>query len=75
MEIRLNHEQESEVFRMASMQDRAVEDVVVDLVIEGLRTEEFYRAKLERAIVQADRGEFIDDAEMDARVEAMLQRQ
>jgi predicted transcriptional regulator len=74
MNIRLNDAQEAKIAELASTQGRAVEDVVRDLVNDGLRTEEYYRAKLERSVAQADRGDFIDETEMEVRFQAMMQR-
>jgi predicted transcriptional regulator len=75
MEIPFTPAQESQLSDLARQQGRSVQDVVMDAALHRLQTEAYYLAKLDRAIAQADRGEFIEEDEMDARIEKMLARQ
>jgi predicted transcriptional regulator len=49
---------------------KLVTDAALRLIQENIR----FRAEVRKGVEQADRGEFIEEAEMDARVERMLRR-
>jgi predicted transcriptional regulator len=72
MEIHFTPEQEAELAQIAGQEgidaERLVKDAAVRLLEEAAR----FRAAVREGIAQADRGEFIEEAEMDARLEQML---
>jgi len=70
MEIPFTHEQEAELAATAEHQGKNVADLVIDSV--RLQTEKYYDEKLKRSIAQADRGEFIEEEEMDRRFAEMI---
>lgn len=74
MEIPFTPAQETELARLARQQGRSVQDVVVGAALKELQTEGYFLEKLDRAIAQADSGEFIEEEEMDVRIEKMLAR-
>jgi len=72
MEVHFTPEQESRLHRMASKAGTDPERLVKDVLDRYLDEEARYLAAVEKGIAAADRGEFIEEAEMDARVERMF---
>jgi predicted transcriptional regulator len=72
MEIQFTPEQEAQLAQIASQEGtdpvRLVKDAAVRLLEEDAR----FRAAVREGIAQADRGEFIEEEEMNARLEQML---
>jgi predicted transcriptional regulator len=72
MNVDLTPEQEAQLSEIAAHAGiepaRLVRDAALRLIQEDARI----RAGVREAIAQADRGEFIEEEEMDARVERML---
>jgi predicted transcriptional regulator len=72
MEVQFTPEQEALLAQMASIEGvnpaRLVQDAALRLIDYDAR----FRAAVRQGIDQADRGLFIEEAEMDARVERML---
>jgi predicted transcriptional regulator len=72
MEVRFTPEQEAQLSQIASHAgtdtERSVKDAVVRLIEQDAR----FRAAVQEGVAQADRGEFIEEEEMDARIERML---
>ncbi len=46
----------------------------MDETLRLIQEEDRFRAEVRKGVEQADRGEFIEETEMDARVERMLRR-
>ena len=74
MEIPLSPEQEAQLKRLAEHLGKDPGKMVIDAALRVLDEDDRFLAAVRKGIEQADRGEFIDEAEMDARVERMLQR-
>jgi predicted transcriptional regulator len=72
MEVRFSAEQEAELARMASKSGTDAHQLVKDAALRLLEEEARFRAAVREGIAQADRGEFIEEEEMDARFEQML---
>ena len=72
MEVHLSPEQEAQLSQIASHAgidtERLVQNAALRLILEETR----FRAAVQEGIAQADRGEFIDEEEMDARFEQLL---
>ena len=72
MEVQFTPEQEVRLGQIASVEGiapaRLVQDAALLLIEDDLR----FRAAVRKGIDQADRGMFIEEAEMDARVARML---
>ena len=72
MEIHFTPEQEAHLAQIATQAgtdaERLVKEAAVRLLEENVR----FRAAVRQGIAQADRGEFIEEEEMDARLEKML---
>jgi predicted transcriptional regulator len=72
MEVHLTPEQEAQLSRIASPAGRETEQLVKDAVLRLLEQDARFRAAVREGIAQADRGEFIEEEEMDASIERML---
>jgi predicted transcriptional regulator len=71
MEIRMTPEQEAQLAAHLQIDPhQLVMHAALRLIDDGNR----FRAAVGKGVEQADRGEFIEEAEMDARVERMLRR-
>jgi predicted transcriptional regulator len=72
MEVHLTPEQEEQLAQIASKAGTAPERLVTKVVARYLDEEARFRAAVEKGIAAAERGEFIGEEEMDARLEAMF---
>jgi predicted transcriptional regulator len=72
MEVRFTPEQESQLQQIARYAGTDPERLVQDATLRMLEEEMRFRAAVREGIAQADRGEFIEEEEMDARLEQML---
>ena len=71
MEVHFTPEQEARISQVANDAGTDAEQLVKEAamrLVEDLR----FRAAVRKGIEQADRGEFIEEAEMDARVKQMF---
>jgi predicted transcriptional regulator len=72
MEVHFTPEQEAQLAQMANSSGTAAEHLVKDAALRLLEENARFRAAVTEGIAQADRGEFIEEEEMDARFERML---
>jgi predicted transcriptional regulator len=72
MEVHFTPEQEEQLSQIASQSGTDVEQLVKEAALRLLQEDTRFRAAVREGVAQADRGEFIDEAEMDARLEQML---
>ena len=72
MEVQFTPEQEAQLTRMATKAGTDPERLVKDVLVRYLDNEARFLAAVEKGIGAADRGEFIEEEEMDARVERMF---
>src|SRR2546430_334265 len=72
MEVHFTPEQEAQLSQIASHAGTDTERLVKDAVLRLLEQDARFRAAVREGIAQADRGEFIEEEEMDARIERML---
>jgi predicted transcriptional regulator len=72
MQVHFTPEQEAQLAQIASREGIDVEHLVKDAALRLLEEDARFRAAVREGIAQADRGEFIEEAEMDARLEQML---
>lgn len=72
MEVHFNLEQEAQLARLAIRSGTPPERLVTDVVARYLEEEARFLAGVEKGMAAADRGEFVEEDEMDARVEAMF---
>src|ERR1700685_2374870 len=72
MEVHFTPEQETQLSQIASQAGTAPERLVRNVVPRYLDDEARFLAAVEKGIAAAERGEFIEEEEMDARLEAMF---
>ena len=72
MEVHFTPEQQAQLAQMATKAGTAPERLVTKVVAQYLDEEARFLAAVEKGIAAAERGEFIEEAEMDARLEAMF---
>jgi predicted transcriptional regulator len=72
MEVHFTPEQESELSEIASHAGMSAEGLVKDTVLRLLQEKARIRASVREGIAQANKGELIEEEEMDARLEQML---
>lgn len=74
MEVHFSPEQEARLAQIAVQSGTDAERVVTGMVARYLDEEEKFLDAVEKGLAAAKRGEFIEEEEMDARVEAMFRR-
>ena len=72
MQVHFTPEQEAQLAYIASKEGTDAEHLVKEAALRLLEEDARFRAAVREGIGQADRGAFIDEAEMDARLEQML---
>jgi predicted transcriptional regulator len=72
MEVRFTPEQEAQLSEIASHAGTDTERLVKDAALHLLEQDARFRAAVRGGIAQADREEFIEEEEVDARIERML---
>jgi predicted transcriptional regulator len=73
MIIDITPEEEARLKQLAQDEGRSVRQILTETAKWLLQHEAAHEASLKLSLNQADRGEFIDQEEMDARVQKMLQ--
>jgi predicted transcriptional regulator len=73
MNVYFTPEQESQLAQIANMAGTDPERLVKDAALRLLQEDARFRAAVREGIAQADQAEFIEEEEMDARLEQMLQ--
>jgi predicted transcriptional regulator len=74
MEVHFTPEQEAQLVQMAAKVGTDPERLVKDVLVRYLDDEARFLAAIEKGIAAAERGEFIEEEEMDARIERMFKR-
>jgi predicted transcriptional regulator len=72
MEIHFTPEQEAKLAQIATQEGVDAERLVKDAAVRLLEEDARFRAAVREGIAQADRGELIEEEEMNARLEQML---
>ena len=73
MEVHLPQNLEAQLTELANKTGRGTDDLVQEAVARLLAHNEWFKQQVQVGIDQIARGEFIEEEEMDARVERMLQ--
>jgi predicted transcriptional regulator len=72
MEVRFTPEQEARLAQIATRSGTDAERLVTNVVVRFLDEEARFLAAVDKGLAAAERGEFVEEEEMDARFEAML---
>ena len=73
MEVHFTPEQEARLSEIASQAGTDPEHLVKDAALRLLERDARFRAAVQKGLAQADRGEFVNEDEMQARLDRMLQ--
>jgi len=73
MEVHFTPEQEAQLSEIANQAGTDPEHLVKNAALRLLERDARYRASVRKGLEQADRGQFVDEAEMEARIDRMLQ--
>jgi predicted transcriptional regulator len=73
MEVHFTPEQQTQLAQMAAQAGTNPERLVTDVVVRYLDGKARFLEAVEKGIAAAERGEFIEEEEMDARLERMFQ--
>ena len=73
MEVHLLQYQEVQLNELSAKTGRGTDDLVQEAVGQLLAQNEWFKQQVQIGIDQISRGEGIEEAEMDARIERMLQ--
>jgi predicted transcriptional regulator len=72
MEVHFTQEQEAKLMQLARLAGTGAEELVKDAALRLVEEDARFRGEVREGIAQADRGEFLDEDEMDARFQKML---
>lgn len=72
MQVRFTPEEEAQLSQIAVQSGTNAEDLVKEAALQLLEEDARFRAAVRKGIDQANRGEFIEEEEMDARVKRMF---
>jgi len=72
MEVHLPQNQETQLNDLAARTGRGTDELVQEAVARLLAHDEWFKEQVQIGIDQFKRGEFIEEEEMDARVEQLL---
>lgn len=72
MEVHFTPEQEAQLAQMATKVGTDPERLVKDVLVRYLDDEARFLEAVEKGIAAAERGQFIEEEEMDARIERMF---
>ncbi len=74
MEVHFTAEQEAQLAQIAAKAGTPPERLVQEVLVRYLDDEARFLAAVEKGLAAADRGEFIEEEEMDARIERMFSK-
>jgi len=72
MQVHFTPEQEPQLAQIASKAGTVAERLLKDAALRLLEEDARFRAAVREGVAQAGRGEFIEEGEMDARLEQVL---
>ena len=74
MEIEMTPEQEEQLARIAAHVHKDPHQLVIEAALRLIDEDARFRAGVRKGIEEADRGDLVDEVEMDARAERLLER-
>ena len=72
MEVHFTPEQEAKLAQLANTAGTDAKSLVKDAALRLLEEDARFRAAVQEGLAQADQGQFIEEAEMDARLKKIL---
>ena len=73
MEVHFTPEEAARLSEIAAHEGIGTEQLVKDAALHLLEDDAAFRAAVQKGLEQADRGEFIEEEEMDERINSMLE--
>jgi predicted transcriptional regulator len=73
MEVHFTPEQEAQLSEIARHTGTDTERVVKEAALRLLQEDEHFRASVRKGLEQANRGQFVEEREMEARIDRMLE--
>jgi predicted transcriptional regulator len=73
MQVNFTQEQETQLSPIATLSGKQAEELVKEAALRILENNARFRAGVQRGIEAANSGDFIEEEQMDARIEQMLQ--
>lgn len=73
MEVHFTPEQEAQLLEIASQAGTDPEHLVKNAALRLLERDARFRASVRKGMEQADQGDFVDELEMEARIDRMIQ--
>ena len=73
MEVHIPPNQEAQLGELAARTGRGTDELIQEAVDRLLAYNQWFKEQVQVGVDQLDRGEFIEEEEMDARVQRMLQ--
>ncbi len=73
MEVHFTPEQEAQLLEIASQAGTDAEHLVKNAALRLLERDARFRASVRKGMEQADQGDFVDELEMEARIDRMIQ--
>jgi len=72
MEVHIPPKQEAQLSELASRTGRGTDDLIQEAIDRLLAHNEWFQEQIQVGLDQLDRGEFVDEDAMDARVQRMI---
>jgi predicted transcriptional regulator len=73
MEVHFTPEQQAQLSKFANQEGVHPEELVKDAALRMIEDDARFRASVRKGLEQADRGQFIEEEEMDHRVKRMFE--
>ncbi len=73
MEVHFTPEQEAQLSEIARHSGTDAEQVVKEAALRLLQEDEHFRTSVRKGLEQANRGQFVEEQEMEARIDRMLE--
>jgi predicted transcriptional regulator len=73
MEVHFTPEQEAQLLEIARHAGTDTERVAKEAALRLLQEDEHFRASVRKGLEQANRGQFVEEREMEARIDRMLE--
>jgi predicted transcriptional regulator len=74
MEVHFTPEQQAQLSKLATQEGVDTEKLVQDAALRLLEDDKQFRASVREGLAQADRGEFVEEHEMNQRMKKLLPR-
>jgi predicted transcriptional regulator len=74
MEVHFTPEQQAQLSKLATEEGVDAEKLVQDAALRLIDDDERFRASVRKGLEQANRGEFVEEREMNLRIKKLLER-